>query len=112
MAEAFARMDGEGRVEAYSAGSEASGVVNPRAIEVLGELGYDMAAHRSKTPEEVPGGPFDVVVSMGCGDRCPAVPTARREDWDIPDPKDMSLDDFRNVRNLIRSRVLALLGSL
>jgi protein-tyrosine-phosphatase len=90
MAEAFARMHGAGRVEAYSAGSRPSGRVNPRAVEFMKEVGYDLTGHRSKALAEVPEGEFDVVVGMGCGDEgCPLVKARRREEWGIPDPKDM-----------------------
>ena len=113
MAEAFARMDGGAGVEAHSAGSRASGAVNPGAIRTMAELGYDLTAHRSKTPADLPGdGSSDVVVSMGCGDACPTIPADRREDWDVPDPKAMDEAGFRAVRDEIRDRVRALLASL
>jgi arsenate reductase (thioredoxin) len=107
MAEAFARM--RGGVEAYSAGSRPSGKVNPKAIEAMRELGYDLSAHRSKSLDDLPDVSFDVAVTMGCGDECPLLNAAVREDWKIPDPKDMSLDEFRNVRDLIGSKVNELL---
>ncbi len=112
MAEAFARMDGGGDVEAFSAGSQASGVVHPGAIRAMEELGYDLATHRSKTPADVPAGPFVVLVSMGCGDACPSVPAARHEEWDVPDPKGLDEAGFRAVRDEIRARVRALLASI
>jgi protein-tyrosine-phosphatase len=110
MAEAFARM--AGGVEAFSAGSRPSGKVNPQAIASMRELGYDLAAHHSKSIEELPAGAFDVAVSMGCGDRCPNLRAARREDWSIPDPKGLPADEFRKVRDLIRTKVDELLIDL
>ena len=112
MAEAFARMLGPQGIEAFSAGSRPSGVVNPTAIRVMAEVGYDLGTHRSKTVGEVPAGPFDVVVSMGCGDGCPLVPARRREEWEIPDPKEMALSEFRGVRDRIEMEVSKLLKSL
>ncbi len=112
MAEAFARMDGGREVEAFSAGSAASGQVNPGAIRTMAELDYDLSTHRSKTPADLPEGGFDAVVSMGCGDACPTVPAARREGWDVPDPKAMDEAGFRAVRDGIRARVRTLLASL
>ena len=111
IAEAFARMHGRG-VEAFSAGSRPSGAVNPRAIASMREIGYDLSTHESKSLEEIPPGPYDAVVSMGCGDACPSVAATRREDWDIPDPKDMGADDFRNVRFEIARKVDDLINSL
>ena len=113
MAEAFARIHGGGRVEAYSAGSRPSGRVNPRAVEALREKGYDLTAHRSKGLADLPAGAFDVVVGMGCGDEgCALVPARRREAWDIPDPKEMPPERFREVRDLIEAKVKALLAGL
>jgi protein-tyrosine-phosphatase len=111
IAEAFARMHGGAAVEAYSAGSRPSGVVSPRAIASMSEIGYDLSAHRSKGLDEIPAGPFDVVVTMGCGDACPWVPARRHEDWNIPDPKEMEPDAFREVRFEIARRVKELLSS-
>lgn len=111
MAEAFARMHGGDSVEAYSAGSRPSGVVNPRAIETMKETGYDLTAHRSKSLSEVPKDVYDHVITMGCGDECPFIPAQHHTDWDLPDPKDMPLDEFREVRDEIEKRVKALLAS-
>lgn len=112
MAEAFARMRGGGRVQASSAGSRPSGRINPKAIEAMKELGYDLTSHSSKGLEAFDGKAVDVAVTMGCGDECPRVLAARREDWQIPDPREMSPEEFRGVRDLIENKVLALLASL
>lgn len=112
MAEAFARMHGGGRVDAMSAGSRPSGRINPKAIEAMKELGYDLTTHTSKGLEAFNGMAVDVAVTMGCGDECPLVLAARREDWQIPDPRAMSPEEFRGVRDLIRRKVVELLDSL
>src|SRR5437660_6526451 len=112
MAEAFARMYGAGKVEAYSAGSRPSGRVNPRAVEFMREIGYDLSTHRSKGLGALPEVEFDAVVTMGCGDECPLVQAKRREDWNIPDPKELPAEEFRKVRDLIKSKVEELLESL
>ncbi len=109
MAEAFARMLG---VEAYSAGSRPSGRVNPKAIAAMKELGYDLNTHASKGLDDLPAVPFDAAVTMGCGDQCPNLKAVRREDWNIPDPKDMPADLFCEVRNLIGSKVKQLVAEL
>jgi protein-tyrosine-phosphatase len=113
MAEAFARRHGGGRVEAYSAGSRPSGTVNPRAVEFMREVGYDLTAHASKGLTALPDVEFDVLVRMGCGDDgCPARGARLREDWLIPDPKQLPPDQFRAVRDLIERKVQGLLADL
>jgi arsenate reductase len=112
MAEAFARIHGGAQVEAHSAGSRPSGVINPKAVRFMGELGYDLSAHGSKSLEEIDGIDFDAVVTMGCGDSCPWVPAKRREDWALQDPKHMEDDAYRAVRDDISARVKRLLIEL
>ena len=111
MAEAFARLLGGEAVEAQSAGSRPSGVINPKAVRFMGELGVDLATHRSKSLDDI-AGDFDAVVTMGCGDSCPWVPARVREDWALPDPKHMDDDGYRAVRDEIGRRVRALLEVL
>ena len=112
MAEAFARIHGAGRVEPVSAGSRPSGKINPRAIEVMREKGYDLSQHQSKSLDEVPPGEYEVAVTMGCGDACPMVQARRHEDWSLPDPRNMSLEEVRQGRDAIEARVVALLAAL
>lgn len=113
MSQAFATILGGDQVEAFSAGSRPSGVVNPKAIAAMRELGYDLSTHASKSLEEAKvHAPFDVVVTMGCGDACPWMPAGRFVDWQIPDPRAMEPAEFNQVRDLIRDRVQELLNSL
>ncbi|HJU40773.1 MAG TPA: arsenate reductase ArsC [Tahibacter sp.] len=111
MAEAFARVFGGDDVDAISAGSAPSGRINPKAIRFMAEVGYDLAAHRSRSLDEIDGA-FDAVVTMGCGDRCPWIPARRREDWNLPDPKHLDDDGYRRVRDEIADRVRRLLAEL
>ena len=99
-------------VEAYSAGSRPSGQVNPKAIQLMSEAGYDLSAHHSKSLSEIPDLEYDVAVTMGCGDECPYVRARLREDWAIPDPKSMGANEFREVRDMIEAKVKALLARL
>ena len=110
MAEAFARASGVSGLEVYSAGSRPSGVVNPRAIEFMNELGLDLGTHRSQSVDELAHhAPFDTIVTMGCGDECPHVPTRARIDWDLEDPKHLPPDQFRATRDRIAELVNQLL---
>jgi arsenate reductase (thioredoxin) len=110
IAEAFARIHGGDSVKASSAGSRPSGRINPKAIEAMKEVGYDLTTHRSKGLDEFNGTEVDVAITMGCGDECPLVRAKQRLDWQIPDPRDMSPEEFRGVRDLIESKVRALLA--
>ena len=112
MAEAFARIHGGDGVEACSAGSRPSGRVNPRAIEFMREVGYDLTTHTSKSLDQFNGQEVEVAVTMGCGDECPLVRAKRREEWQIPDPKEMPPEKYREVRDLIETKVTELLASL
>lgn len=113
MSEAFARIHGGEAVEAFSAGSKPSGVVNPKAIAAMKELGYDLSKHDSKSLDEVKAfAPFDVVVTMGCGDACPWMPAKRFVDWQIPDPRNMEPEQFNEVRDYIGEQVKKLLKEL
>ena len=112
MAEAFARMHGGDAVEALSAGSKPSGRVNARAIQFMAEKGYDLGTHASKSLDAFNGTHIAAAVTMGCGDYCPLVLADRREEWNIPDPKELPDDGFREVRDLIERKVVALLASL
>ncbi len=113
MSQAFAKMIGGASVKAYSAGSKPSGRINQKAIAAMKELGYDLKKHRSKSLDQVKEyGPFDAVVTMGCGDACPWMPAKKFIEWDIPDPREMNEEDFNKVRDQIKDRVTALLASL
>ena len=113
MSQAFAKMHGGKNIEAYSAGSKPSGLVNPKAIAAMKELGYALNKHESKSLEEVKQyAPFDVVVTMGCGDACPWMPSKKFIDWQIPDPKNMNPQQFNEVRDLIKNKVKQLLTAM
>jgi protein-tyrosine-phosphatase len=113
MSQAFAKMLGGENVEAYSAGSHPSGVINPKAIAAMKELGYDLSRHKSKSLKDVEQfAPFDAVVTMGCGDACPWMPAKKFIDWEIPDPKNMEPSRFNEVRDLIRDKVKQLLSPI
>lgn len=113
MSQAFAKIHGGENVEAYSAGSNPSGIVNPKAIAAMKELGYNLSTHDSKSLDEVKAfAPFDAVVTMGCGDACPWMPAKKFVDWVIPDPKHMEPIEFNGVRDFIEEKVKELLKEI
>ena len=109
MAEGFARTLGRGRVAAFSAGSRPSGQIHPRAIQFMRERDIDLTAQLSKGLDELPKVKWDYIVTMGCGDACPALPAAHRLDWELPDPKHLPDDEFRAVRDRIEGLIAGLL---
>ena len=106
MAEGFARHYG---ADAASAGSRPSGRVNSTAIQAMAEKGIDLSKNESKSLQEIPSGEWDWVVTMGCGDACPFVPAKNRDDWALPDPRDLPYEEFKKVRDEIERRVRLLL---
>ena len=105
MAEALTRLRAGDAVEPHSAGSKPSGKINPDAITAMKEMGYDLANHKSKSLDDIPALEYDAVVTMGCGDACPFVRARQRFDWNIPDPKGKSIDEVRQIRDAIDSKI-------
>ena len=112
MAEAFGNMYGQEVIKAYSSGSRPSGLVNPKAIASMKEIGYDLSVHDSKGLDDIPDIEYDLVVTMGCGDQCPVIRARTRQDWDIPDPKNLNEQEFAEVRDMIRNNVQELINTI
>ncbi len=112
MAEAFAKIHGKGILEVYSAGSRASGEVNEKAIKSMKKVGYDLGTHKSKSLNDIPEVEYDFAITMGCGDECPYVKAKQKQDWAIPDPKNMNDDNFNEVRKIIEKKVLSLISEI
>jgi arsenate reductase (thioredoxin) len=108
MAEAFARRKGAGVLEAHSAGSKPSGRINPRAITMMAEKDYELTDHCSKSTQDLPYQSFDYVITMGCGDVCPWIAGSERDDWGLEDPRDLSDEGYRRIRDQIEEKVTAL----
>jgi len=112
MAAGFARELSHGAVEILSGGSEPADSVNPVAIEVMREVGIDIAGYMPQKYNDDLLRAVDVVVTMGCGDTCPFIPGKRYIDWPLDDPKGKSIDEVRVIRDQIRSHVAELLAQL
>jgi arsenate reductase len=112
MAQGFAEVFGGEKVEVYSAGSIPSSQIDPIVIEVMKEKGIDLSSKRPKGLNDLPPIEMDYLVTMGCEETCPAVPTKKIIEWDIPDPKGKSIDIVRNVRDMVEGRVRALLKEI
>lgn len=111
MAEALGRHLAADVFTSCSAGTETVPCINPDAVRLMKEIyGIDMKDQYSKTLDKLP--PVDVLITMGCNVRCPALPCQRREDWGLEDPTGKSDEEFRKVIAVIEEKVLALRESL
>lgn len=100
------------RARAISAGTKPAAAVHPAVVDVMREVGIDLAASRPQrlTPELA--GQAQALVTMGCGEECPFVPGMKVVEWQIADPRDQDLERVREIRDEIREKVKALLQSL
>ena len=105
MAEAIAKSAGGSSWDVWSAGSQPGGRVHPLARELMREIGLDLSTHRSKGISELPVRQWDYVVTMGCGDACPAIPANQRLDWALPDPTMLPAAEARHVRDQLIQRI-------
>ena len=112
MAAAFARRMGGGRATVLSAGSDPAEAVHSSVVEAMKEVGIDIAKERPRKLDPAVVLAADVVVTMGCGDACPAVPGKRRLEWKVADPAGQPLFRVRAVRDALRDRVAERLDSL
>jgi arsenate reductase len=101
-----------GRIRVTSAGSQPADQLNPAVVQAMAEIGLDISREFPKplTTDQVQA--TDVVVTMGCGDACPIYPGQRYEDWDLPDPAGLSVEEIRPIRDEIVRRVAALTEEL
>ncbi|MFY9264655.1 MAG: arsenate reductase ArsC [Solirubrobacterales bacterium] len=101
-----------GRHSAESAGTTPGERVHPEVLEVMRELGIDLADRVPQLLTIELARRADVVVTMGCGDECPYIPGKRYIDWDLTDPKGQSIDAVRAIRDDIARRVDLLVSEL
>jgi arsenate reductase len=99
------------KAEAVSAGTEPGLRVHPEVLAVMQEVGIDLTGARPQKLTEELASDADLLITMGCGDKCPYVPGLRRDDWPLSDPKGRPLDEVRAVCDDIGARVSALLKS-
>ncbi len=112
MSRALFEQAAAGRHAALSAGTTPAEHVHPEVVEVMDELGLDLAGCRPQLLTHELAEQADVVVTMGCGDECPYIPGKRYIDWDLPDPKGRPISEVRATREAIKLRVERLLREL
>ena len=112
MSQALFERAARGRHTAASAGTTPAERVHPEVVEVMGELGIDLAGRTPRALDRAMAEHADVVVTMGCGDECPYIPGKRYIDWDLQDSKGLPLDQVRAIRGEIGGRVERLVAEL
>jgi protein-tyrosine-phosphatase len=97
------------KAEAISAGTEPGLRVHPEVLSVMQEAGIDLSnAKPQKLTQELAEGAW-LLITMGCGDKCPYVPGLRRDDWPLRDPKGLPAVEVRSIRDEVKSRVQSLI---
>ncbi len=97
------------KAEAVSAGTEPGLRVHPEVLSAMQEVGIDLRdAKPQKLTQELAEG-ASLLITMGCGDKCPYVPGLRRDDWPLPDPKGRSMEEVRGIRDAVKAKVLNLI---
>jgi arsenate reductase (thioredoxin) len=107
----FTRAAG-GKHVARSAGTTPAQRVHPSVVEAMKEIDIDLSGKVPALLTTELAQWADVVVTMGCGDACPVIPGKRYIDWDLPDPKDLPLEEVRELRNDIDMRTIDLISKL
>jgi arsenate reductase (thioredoxin) len=97
------------KAHAISAGTEPGEHIHPEVQAVMQEIGIDLShAKPQKLTEELAKG-AQLLITMGCGDKCPYVPGMRRDDWPLRDPKGLPAEEVRGIRDEVKSSVQDLL---
>jgi len=95
---------------AISAGTEPGPRVHPEVLEAMKEVGIDLSKVQPTLLTHELAARSSLLVTMGCGEKCPVVPGLRRDDWPLEDPKGKSMEVVRGIREQVRSRIEALLA--
>ena len=114
MAEAFFRKFTENRFNVISAGTTPSKELNPIVVQVMKEIGIDMNSQNPKMLSESMISNSFKTVNMGCMDKesCPGLFVKDVIDWNIPDPKEKTIEQIREIRDQIKSEVLNLIATI
>lgn len=104
----FNRLAAPQKALAVSAGTEPGSRVHPEVLQVMREVGIDLSNAQPQLLTEELARDATLLVTMGCGEKCPYVAGLRREDWPLRDPKGLPLEEVRKVRDDVNHRVLDL----
>jgi arsenate reductase len=112
MSQALFALAANGAHEARSAGTTPAKRVHPAVVDAMREVGIDLSGNVPAPLTMELSRWADMVVTMGCGDACPVIPGKRYIDWELSDPKDLPLEEVREIRDDIDARVRDLVSSL
>jgi arsenate reductase len=112
MSQALFEMAADGEHVARSAGTEPAAHVHPVVVTAMREVGVELGDRVPRVLTNELAQWADVVVTMGCGDACPVIPGKRYIDWELQDPKDLPIEEVREIRDDIKQRVEHLVESL
>ena len=97
------------KAQAISAGTEPGERVHPVVQAVMQEVGIDLSNAKPQKLTKEFAKDAQLLITMGCGDECPYVPGLRRDDWPLPDPKGLPIEEVRAIRDEVERRVQDLL---
>ena len=99
------------KAEGISAGTDTGLRVHPEVLAVMQEVGIDLSAAKPRKLTQELANDAALVITMGCGDKCPYVPDLRRDDWSLRDPKGLSIEEVRVIRDEVKMRVQDLIAA-
>jgi arsenate reductase (thioredoxin) len=97
------------KAHALSAGTKPGRAVHPEVAEAMREIAIDLSSAAPRLLTDALARSANLLITMGCGEECPYVPSVERDDWALPDPKGRPLSEVRVIRDDIRARVAALI---
>ncbi|HEY8997608.1 MAG TPA: arsenate reductase ArsC [Edaphobacter sp.] len=96
------------KANAVSAGTEPGERIHPEVLSAMQEIGIDLSHAKPQKLTEELAKEAQLLITMGCGDKCPYVPGLRRDDWPLRDPKGLPASEVRAIRDEIKDRVTEL----
>jgi len=94
---------------AISAGTDPELRILPEVFTAMQEVGIDLSNAKPQKLTDDLTRDAQLLITMGCGDKCPYVPGLRRDDWPLLDPKGKPIEEVRSIRDEIKERVKSLL---
>jgi protein-tyrosine-phosphatase len=107
----FNQLADPAKAEAVSAGTEPGLRVHPEVLAVMQEVGIDLSSVKPQKLTQELANEAALLITMGCGDKCPYVPGLRRDDWPLRDPKGLPIEEVRAIRDEVRARVQNLIAA-